>query len=321
MLKIGKVKLENNVLLSPMEAVNCLAFRQVCKEYNAGLVATPMILVNRLFEEYDIQMNVVNFKKGEHPLQVQIAGADSEMIKKATLIVDEYADIIDINLGCPKNDICALKAGAFFSKHPEQLKKIIPAIMNNTNKPVTAKIRIGWDEKNLNTAQQVKILEDFGVAAITVHGRTRDQKGRGPVNLDEIRNAKLAAKNIPIIGNGDIKMPGHAKAMIERTGCDGVMIAAAAKGNPLILRRTVQLLETGKNAPEPSDEERAHSFLRFAHYYKDQPRQSFTEFRQHALWWSDYFQSHKILRTKIESAKEIPQITKVYEDEVKHSRR
>lgn len=310
-MKIGSVNLDNNVWLSPMEGVNCWAFRKVCREYNAGLVATPMILVNRLFEEQERQLNVVNFEKGEHPLQVQLGGSDTEMIKKATLMLDEYADIFDMNLGCPKSDILALKAGCFFNKHPEQLKKVINPIINNTNKPVTAKIRVGWDDKSINVVEMVKRLEDFGVAAITVHGRTRQQKGSGKANWDYIKLAKENA-NVPIIGNGDIKLPGHAKAMIEQTGCDGVMIAGAAKGNPLILRRTVDLLKNGKNSPEPNDKERARSFLRFAHYYEKQPRQSFTEFRQHALWFADHFQSWKVIRAEIESRKEIEEITKLF---------
>jgi tRNA-dihydrouridine synthase B len=313
MMNIGSVKLENNVWLSPMEGVNCLAFRQVCKEYNAGLVATPMILVNRLFEEQQRQLDVVNFKKGEHPLQVQFGGSDTLMLKNATLLLDEYADIFDMNLGCPKSDILALKAGCFFNKHPEQLKKVIAPIINNTNKPVTAKIRIGWDDKCINTVQMVKVLEDLGVSAITVHGRTRQQKGSGKANWDEIRKAKEAS-SVPIIGNGDIKLPGHAKAMLERTGCDGVMIAGAAKGNPLIFRRTVHLLESGKNLPEPTDGERAKSFLRFSHYYAVQPRKSLPEFKQHALWFGGYFKPSKVLRARIMKEVDLEGITRLFEE-------
>ena len=310
-MKIGNVHLANNVWLSPMEGVNCWAFRQVCKEYDAGLIATPMILVNRLMSEREIQLNVVNFRKGEHPLQVQLGGSDTEMIKQSTLLLDEYADIFDMNLGCPKSNILSLKAGCFFNKHPEQLKKVIPPIMNNTNKPVTAKIRVGWDAEHKNVVEMVKILEDFGVAAITVHGRTKQQKGGGKADWNEIRKAKDAA-NVPIIGNGDITLPGHAKAMIEQTGCDGVMIATAAKGNPLIFKTTAHLLKTGKNMPEPSDHERAKSFLRFAHYYDDQPRKALTEFRQHAHWFANWFESWRVMRAQINRAEDYDEIKRVF---------
>jgi tRNA-dihydrouridine synthase B len=270
-----------------------------------------MILVNKLFEDEKRALSVVEFSKGEHPLMVQLCGADSEMIKRATLLVDEYADVIDMNLGCPEPDVLALKAGCFFIKHPEQLKKCIPPVISNTNKPVTAKIRIGWDEKSINTVQVVKILEDFGVSAITVHPRTKSQSYKWKADWREIRKAKEAA-NVPIIGNGDILLPGNAKAMVEQTRCDGVMIARGAKGNPLIFKRTVHLLQSGKNLPEPTENEKAESFLKFAQYYRQQERQSFSEFRQHALWFTTGFKHAESMRSRIEQSKDYEQIIGVY---------
>jgi tRNA-dihydrouridine synthase B len=318
MFKIGNLALKNNILLAPMEGVNCQAFRKVCTEYGAGLVATPMILVNKMFDDKERQLNIVNFSKKEHPLMVQLAGNESEMMKKAVELVDEYADVIDINLGCTESDVLGLKAGCFFIKHPEQLKKIIPVVISSTNKPVTAKIRIGWDLKSINTVQVVKALEDFGVSAVTVHGRTREQNNYQKADWSEIKKAKEAV-NIPIIGNGDILLPGHAKAMIEQTRCDGVMIARAAKGNPLFFRQVAHLFEYGQNLPEPTDLDRVNSFIRFAHYYDDQPRKSFTEFRQQAMWFTTGLARAETMRSHILKAKDFEGIKKVYSNAISFS--
>jgi tRNA-dihydrouridine synthase B len=319
MFKIGNLHLKNNVVLAPMEGVNCRAFRQVCFEYGAGLVSTPMILVNKLFEDKERALNVVNFYKKEHPLMVQLGGSDSEMIKNAVLLLDEHADVFDINLGCPESDVLALKAGCFFSKHPEQLKKVIPPMINNTNKPVTAKIRVGWDENSKNTVQVAKILEDFGVSAITVHGRTRNQSYSVKADWSEIRKAKEAV-NIPVIGNGDVLMPGHAKAMIEQTKCDAVMIARGAKGNPLLLKQVAYLLEHGKNMPEPTELDRINSFLRFSDYYNDQPRRSLTEYKAHAMWFSSGFSNAHLMREKILKAKEFSEVSDVFKKSLSFDR-
>ena len=229
---------------------------------------------------------------------------------------DEFADVIDMNLGCPEPDVLALKAGCFFIKHPEQLKKCIPPMINNTNKPVTVKIRTGWDEKSINTVQVVKALEDFGVAAVTVHARTRNQSYRWRANWEEIRKAKQAA-SIPIIGNGDISQPIHAKMMIEKTGCDAVMIGRAAKGNPLIFQRTSYLLEKRKNPPAPTEMDKVNAFLRFSDYYSQQPRQSLSEFRQHALWFTAGMYRVNSLREKIEKRNSIDEITRVFRDSLR----
>ena len=174
-MKIGKVKLDNQLILAPMAAVNCLAFRLLCKEEGAGLVSTAMIVSNQIVANPEKIIERTCFLKQEKPISVQLLGSDPKINKQATEIVDEYADIIDFNMGCPEKDAIKLKSGAYFIKHPENIEKSIKPIIDNTNKPVTAKIRIGWDENSVNTLQVVKILEDLGVAAITIHGRTKAQ--------------------------------------------------------------------------------------------------------------------------------------------------
>ncbi len=228
-----------------MAGVNCSAFRLICKEHGAGLVYSPMIVINQLVANPEKILEIINPLKKERPLTIQLVGSDTKLMEQAVKIIDEYADIIDVNIGCPEKDILALKAGSFFIKHPEQLKKIIPAAINSTNKPVTAKIRTGWDNNSINTVKVVKQLEDYGVSAITIHARTQKQKYTGKADWNEIKKAKENS-NIPIIGNGDITKSEDAKKMIKQTKCDFVMIGRAALGNPYLFKQTAIYLETPK---------------------------------------------------------------------------
>ncbi|MEK6952011.1 MAG: tRNA dihydrouridine synthase DusB [Nanoarchaeota archaeon] len=303
MYKIGNVKLDSRVFLAPLAGINCSAFRLMCKEYGAGLVYSPMVVINQLVEAPERILEIINPLKQERPLAIQLVGSDTKLMEEAVKIIDEYADIIDINLGCPEKDILALKAGSFFIKHPDQLKKIIPAVMSNTNKPVTAKIRIGWDNDSINTLQVVKQLEDYGLSAIAVHARTQKQKYTGKADWNEIRKAKEIA-NIPIIGNGDIMLPGNAKAMVEQTKCDFVMIGRGAMGNPYLFKRASILLETGKGIPDVDEKEQKELFLKFFNLYqKYEKRKKFSELRQHAMWFTKGMKNSRYLRNKLLNCK------------------
>ncbi len=306
--RIGNVKLENQLVLAPMAAVNCAAFRLLCREAGAGLVSTPMTVANQLVAAPDKIIERTCFLEEEKPISVQIVGSDSAMMAEATRIIEKHADIIDINLGCPEKEILALKAGSFFVKHPEQIKKAVKPVIDNTNKPVTAKIRIGWDEKSINTPEVVRILEDLGVSAIAIHARTKSQKYQGKADWNEIRKAKEIAK-VPIIGNGDASKPGSTKAMIEQTKCDFVMIGRGAIGNPLLFKRCLALLETGKNIPETTESEQKKEFMKFLEYYKKyENTRSFSELKQQAMWFTTGIRSAKSLRLKLMNAKDVEEI-------------
>lgn len=307
-MKIKNMHLEGKTFLAPMAGVNCTAFRLLCHEYGAGVVSTPMLVVNQLAAEPKKLIERTCFLKQERPISVQLVGSDSKMAAEATKIIEDYADIIDINLGCPEKDILALKAGSFLIKHPEQIKKIVSPVVSNTNKPVTAKIRIGWDEHSINTLEVVKILEDLGVNAIAIHARTASQKYAGKADWNEIRKAKEAA-NIPIIGNGDIFKPGTAKALIEQTKCDYVMIGRGAIGNPFIFQMTNALLEKGKSVSEPTEKERKDCFIKFLdHYKKYENMRSFSELRQQAMWFTKGMTGSRIMRQKLMRAKDVESI-------------
>lgn len=307
-LKIGNITLDAPVILAPMAGVNCAAFRLLCREYGAGMVSTPMLVSNQVVANPEGIISRICYLKKEKPISTQLLGSDKKLMEEAARIVDEYSDVIDVNLGCSEKDALGIQAGAFLVKHPEQITKAVSPVMSATNKPVTAKIRIGWDEKSIRTLEIVKILEDLGIAAITIHARTMEQKYTGKADWNEIKKAKEKA-NVPIIGNGDVFKPGTAKAMFERTKCDGIMIGRGAMGDPLIFKRIKALLSEGSNMPEPTDNERIECFRKFLDYYKRYEKmRSFTELRQQAMWFTKSLKGAKALRNNIMKTNSVEEI-------------
>lgn len=307
-LKIGNVTLDAPVILAPMAGVNCAAFRLLCREYGAGMVSTPMLVSNQVVANPDGIISRTCYLKKEKPISTQLLGSDRKLMEEAARIVEEYSDVIDVNLGCPEKDALGIQAGAFLVKHPGQISKAVSPVISATNKPVTAKIRTGWDEKSIRTLEIVKILEDLGIAAITIHARTMEQKYTGKADWNEIKKAKEKA-NVPIIGNGDVFKPGSAKAMLERTKCDGVMIGRGAMGDPLIFKRIKALLDKGSNMPEPTENERIECFRKFLDYYRRYEKmRSFTELRQQAMWFTKSIAGARALRNNIMRADSVEEI-------------
>jgi len=307
-LKIGKVSIPNPLALAPMAAVNCPAFRILCKRYGAGLIYSPMIhseQITRLIKD-DREKAFklfIDFEKEEHPITAQIIGSKPDNMADAADILSEYADIIDINFGCCSSDELANKSGAFFIKHPEFIKKVLTAVVNRVKNPVTAKIRIGWDDKSINALEVSKIIEDCGASAIAIHGRTRKQGFSEKADWNIIREIKEKI-NIPIIGNGDIFKPGTAKFLLESTGVDFIMIGRGCLGNPFIFKRTLSVLESGKNTPEPTKEQLIGSFFEFLELYEKQKRQSFSELKDHAMWFTKGLEGSRKVRQDIMAMKD-----------------
>ena len=256
-------KLKNNVFLAPMAGFSDLTFRLLCKEMGAGLVYTEMVSAKGLMYNNDNTKDLLATNSCEWPTAVQIFGSEpkimSEMAKK---LEEEYPfDIIDINMGCPANKIVKNGDGSALMKTPDLIFKIIKAVSHAVSKPVTVKIRKGFDAENVNAVLVAKIAEEAGASAIAVHGRTRDQFYGGKVDLDIIKEVKESV-NIPVIGNGDITCPISAKKMLDYTGVDAIMIGRAACGNPWIFKRITHYLETGEILEEPTTEERIKMILR-----------------------------------------------------------
>ena len=257
MLKIGDIKMKNQVVLAPMAGICNSAFRLTVKEFGAGLVCAEMISDKGIVNKNEKTMNMLYIDEREKPLSLQIFGGEKETLVQAAQFVDKNtnADIIDINMGCPVNKIIRCEAGARWLLEPNKIYDMVSAVVDAVEKPVTVKMRIGWDEEHIFAIENAQAVERAGGAAVSMHGRTRLQMYEGEANWDIIRQVKQSIK-IPLIGNGDVKEPQDAKRMLEETGVDGVMIGRAALGNPWMIYQTVKYLETGELTEEPSVREK-----------------------------------------------------------------
>ncbi|MBS4179706.1 tRNA dihydrouridine synthase DusB [Lederbergia citrea] len=253
MLKIGNIEMKNQVVLAPMAGICNSAFRLTVKEFGAGLVCAEMISDKGIVSKNAKTMNMLYIDEREKPLSLQIFGGVKETLVEAARFVDRNtnADIIDINMGCPVNKIIKCEAGARWLLEPNKIYDMVSSVVEAVDKPVTVKMRIGWDEEHIFAVENAQAVERAGGAAVSMHGRTRVQMYVGDANWDILRQVKQSI-NIPLIGNGDVKTPQGAKRMLEETGVDGVMIGRAALGNPWMIYQTVKYLETGKLIDEPS---------------------------------------------------------------------
>jgi nifR3 family TIM-barrel protein len=257
MLKIGDTTIKNQVVLAPMAGVCNPAFRLIAKEFGTGLVCAEMVSDKAILNQNKRSLQMLYVDEREKPLSLQIFGGTPETLVEAAKIVDKQtnADIIDINMGCPVPKITSCDAGAKWLLNPEKIYEMVSYAVDAVDKPVTVKMRIGWDEDHIYAVENAKAVERAGGSAVAVHGRTRYQMYEGEARWDIIKDVKDAV-NIPVIGNGDVKTPEDAKRMLDTTGVDGVMIGRAALGNPWMLYRTIHYLETGENKPEPSFREK-----------------------------------------------------------------
>lgn len=287
-LKIGKVILENNVVLAPMAGVSDLPFRLLCRREGAGLVCMEMVSAKAIFYNNKNTEELLQIHPSEAPVSLQLFGSDPKILADMAKRIEERPfSILDFNMGCPVPKVVNNGEGSALMKEPKKVEEILSALVRAVDKPVTVKIRKGFDEACCNAVEIAKIAESCGVAAVAVHGRTREQYYSGHADWDIIRKVKEAV-GIPVIGNGDVDSPAAAKAMLEQTGCDGIMIGRAAQGNPWIFRDVVSFLETGEIPDPPDDAVKKRMILEHAGLLVKAKGEytAVREMRRHLAWYT-----------------------------------
>lgn len=308
-LQIGNVELDNNIILAPMAGISDLPFRVICKKFGVGLTCSEMLSSKALYHDSYKTRKMMRVEDEKRPISIQIFGSDSETMGFAAKEVSGFADIVDINMGCPAPKIVKSGDGSKLLLDIDKAKEIIKEVVKNSKVPVTLKIRKGWNEKHVVAVELAQIAEKEGIKAITVHGRTREEYYTGNNDKDIIKSVKNAVK-IPVIASGDIVDEKTALEMFEYTGCDGIMIGRGAIGNPWIFREIIYFLETGELLNKPSLKEKLdiiEEHLNLAVYNKGESV-AVKEFRKHLSYYTKNLKNSSEFRNlvnKLETKNEV----------------
>lgn len=300
-MKIGNLNIENNVFLAPMAGVTDLAFRQLCREEGCGMVCTEMVSAKAILYHNRNTEELMRMEPGEHPAAIQLFGSDPQIMADIAKQVEERAfDVIDVNMGCPVNKIVQNGEGSALMQNPLLVGQIVEKMAGAVKKPVTIKIRKGFDDEHINAVEIAHIAQESGAAAVTVHGRTRRQFYSGKADWNIIREVKERLA-IPVIGNGDIMCAKDAVRMLEETGCDGVMVARGCQGNPWIFGEIAHYKKTGQERSRPCLKEvkqmiRRHAKLLIS--YKGEFT-AIREMRKHFSWYTAGYKNSASLRNRI----------------------
>lgn len=315
-LKIGNVELPNPLILAPMAGVTDLPFRFLCREQGAGMVCMEMVSAKAVSFHNKNTEKLMQTSPGEHPVSLQLFGSEPDIISEIAREIEERPfDILDLNMGCPVPKIVGNGEGSALMREPKLVEAIVSKTVRATKKPVTVKIRKGFDEDHVNAVEIAKIAEASGAAAVAVHGRTREQYYAGQADWDIIRQIKEAVK-IPVIGNGDVDSPQKAKELLTETGCDGIMIGRAARGNPWIFHQILTYLETGELEEKPSMETVREMILRHARMqveYKGDYT-GIREMRKHVSWYTTGYPHSARLRARINSVESLGELEELIID-------
>lgn len=314
-LKIGNVTLENRYILGPMAGVTDLPFRLLCKEQGAGLLCMEMVSAKAILYNNKNTETLLEIHPDEQPVSLQFFGSDPKIMSEMAKRVEERPfDIMDINMGCPVPKVVKNGEGSALMKNPKLVHEIVSAMVKAINKPVTVKIRKGFDDTCINAVEIAKIIEDAGAAAVAVHGRTREQYYSGTADWEIIRQVKEAV-SIPVIGNGDVTSPQKAEELVKQTGCDGIMIARGAQGNPWIFSEMISYEQTGQLPDRPSRREVREMMLRHARLqlqYKGEYL-GIREMRKHVAWYTKGLQGSAKLREEINRVESYAELEELLE--------
>lgn len=315
-LQIGNVTLPNNLILAPMAGVTDLPFRLLCKEQGAGLLCMEMVSAKAILYKNKNTEELLTIDARENPVSLQLFGSDPDIISEIAKQIEERPfDILDINMGCPVPKVVNNGDGSALMKNPVLAGKIIEKTARAIKKPVTVKIRKGFDDAHINAVEMAHIAQESGAAAVAVHGRTREQFYSGRADWDIIRQVKEAV-SIPVIGNGDIRTAADVTAMAEQTGCDGFMIARGAEGNPWIFRQILHCFETGEELAKPSFEEVTEMLLRHARMQLEFKGEytGIREIRKHAAWYTAGYRNSSKLRGRINEVESYADLQALFEE-------
>lgn len=311
-LQIGNVELDNQVILAPMAGVTDLPFRLLCKEQGAGLLCMEMVSAKAIYYNSKNTEELMEIRPQECPVSLQLFGSDADiMAEMAKRIEERPFAILDINMGCPVPKVVNNHEGSALMKNPKLVEEIVYKVSRAISKPVTVKIRRGFDDAHLNAVEIARIAESAGAAAVAVHGRTREQYYAGKADWDCIRDVKKAVK-IPVIGNGDIVDAQSAKAMLEHTGCDGIMIGRGAQGNPWIFKEVVTYLETGIIPERPTREEVRRTVEKHARLQLEIKGEyiGVREMRKHLAWYTTGYPNSARFRQMINTMETMDELLK-----------
>ena len=310
MIKIGNIELENPFLLAPLAGVTDAPFRRICKEQGAAFVYSEMISGKGLLYNDKNTEKLLHIYAEEKPVAYQIFGSEPEVMENAAkMLAPRENATIDINMGCPVPKIVKNGEGSALLKTPDLVSDIVRAVVRGAGKPVTVKIRIGWDANSINAVEIAKIIEEAGASWIAVHGRTREQFYSGKADWSEIKKVKQAL-SIPVIGNGDTCSAEDALRMMEETGCDGVLIARGAMGNPWIFREAVSLWSKGKKLEPPCLDEKIATIKRHLFDVVELKGEhvGIREMRKHIAWYLKGTRNSAEVRGKVNTAKDADEI-------------
>ncbi len=316
MIQIGNVTLDNPLVLGPMAGVTDQPFRVLCHEMGAALVSMEMVSANAIKYGNQKSRELIDISPKEHPVSMQLFGPDAEtFVYAAKSLEDVPYDILDINMGCPVPKIVKNREGSALMLDLPRAERIVSELVKYSSRPVTVKIRRGFDEDHLNAVEAAKRFEAAGAAAIAVHGRTREQYYSGKADWEVIRQVKEAVR-IPVMGNGDVDSPQKAKQMLEETGCDMVMIARGARGNPWLFRDTLHFLKTGELLPRASVEEVKNLMLRHMEMQLAEKGDylGVRQMRKHVAWYTQGFEHSAALRGAINQAQSPEEIRNILDE-------
>lgn len=309
-LKIGNVELENRYILGPMAGVTDLPFRLLCKEQGAGLLCMEMVSAKAIYYNNRNTESLLEIHPDETPVSLQLFGSDPKIMSEMAKRIEERPfAILDVNMGCPVPKVVRNGEGSALMKEPKLVYEIVSALVKAIDKPVTVKIRKGFDDAHVNAVEIAKIIEEAGAAAVAVHGRTREQYYSGKADWDIIRQVKEAV-SIPVIGNGDVTSPQKADVLVRQTGCDGIMIARGAEGNPWIFSEMIHWEETGELPSRPDKDEIREMMLKHARLQLEYKGEfcGIREMRKHVAWYTKGLKGAARLREKVNAVESLEEL-------------